>query len=218
MKRECYFYPGHGDEDHQRLTDDLKAFERHPEKRSRMIGAGAVLLVIDMQRYFLKSDSHAFLPSAPAILPRIISIIDAFRTASLPVLFTRHGNRLDETGPMMSWWGGVLETGGSDWPLTEEVAETCRAGEVIDKGSYDAFHETNLQERLSKAGVNEVHVCGVMTHLCCETTARAAFVRGYNVAVAADATATYNYDLHLGSLRGLAQGVARITWSSEYRD
>lgn len=145
-------------------------------------------------------------------------MIDVFRSASLPVLFTRHGNRLDETGPMMRWWGGVLETGGAFGSLVEEIAELCRAGELVEKDSYDAFHETNLQDRLAKAGVNEVHVCGVMTHLCCETTARAAFVCGFDVAVAADATATYNYDLHLGSLRGLAQGVARITWSSEYRD
>lgn len=218
MKKECYFLSEPYNEVNKRLKDELEPFERHPEKLSRVIGEKSALLVIDMQRYFLQPGSHAFLPSAPAILPRILTTISAFRTALRPVFFTRHGNRRDENGPMMRWWSDVLETGGDYWPLCEEIAEACRSGEIVDKCSYDAFYETDLHDRLSKARVGEIHICGVMTHLCCETTARAAFVRGYDAVVVADSTATYNYELHLGSLRGLAQGVSRINWSPEYRN
>jgi bifunctional isochorismate lyase/aryl carrier protein len=50
-----------------------------------------------------------------------------------------------------------------------------------------------------------------MTHLCCETTARAAFVRGFDVFFLVDGTATYNQDYHQATLLNLAHGVAVLT-------
>ena len=58
--------------------------------------------------------------------------------------------------------------------------------------------------------VTDVVITGVMTHLCCETTARSAFVRGYRVWFPVDGTATFNLDFHLGTLRALAHGFASI--------
>jgi len=49
-------------------------------------------------------------------------------------------------------------------------------------------------------------VTGVMTHLCCETTARSAFMRGFDVFFAIDGTATYTEALHRAALLNLAHG------------
>jgi isochorismate hydrolase len=49
-----------------------------------------------------------------------------------------------------------------------------------------------------------------MTHLCCETTARSAFVQGYNVFFPIDGTATYNEEFHFATLTNLAHGFANI--------
>jgi isochorismate hydrolase len=54
-----------------------------------------------------------------------------------------------------------------------------------------------------------------MTNLCCETTARDAFVRDFRVFFLADGTATANHDLHLSSLKNLAFGFATITTFGE---
>jgi len=54
-------------------------------------------------------------------------------------------------------------------------------------------------------------VCGVMTHLCCETTAREAFVRGFEVFFPVDGTASYNQKFHEASLQNLAHGFAILT-------
>jgi len=51
-------------------------------------------------------------------------------------------------------------------------------------------------------------VAGVMTNLCCETTAREAFVRGFRVFFSVDATATSSVDLHEATLKNLAYGFA----------
>ena len=57
-------------------------------------------------------------------------------------------------------------------------------------------------------GVRRIVISGVMTHLCCETTARSAFVRGFEVFFTVDGTASYTADFHRASLLNLAHGFA----------
>ena len=64
----------------------------------------AALLVIDMQNYFLDAASHAFVSSAPAIIPGISGLISRFHDNGRPVIFTRH---IADSSPttMLEWWG-----------------------------------------------------------------------------------------------------------------
>ena len=80
--------------------------------------------------------------------------------------------------------------------------------DVIEKTQYDAFYSTKLEEVLCEQGVSQLVVTGVMAHLCVESTVRSAFVRGFEVFVPVDSIATYNMELHTGSLRGLSHGFA----------
>ena len=61
---------------------------------------------------------------------------------------------------------------------------------IIYKHSPNAFLNTNLLELLKSWGVGCVVICGMMTHMCVEATARAAFDLGFQVLVAEDACAT----------------------------
>lgn len=81
---------------------------------------------------------------------------------------------------------------------------------VVEKETYSAFRKTGLEELLREMGVEEVIVSGVMTNLCCETTAREAFVRGFRVFFSTDATATTSADLHEATLKNLAYGFAYL--------
>lgn len=167
-----------------------------------------VLLVLDMQRYFLAPESHAFVPSAPAIIPNILKLIETFQDHRLPVVFSRHINTPQNAGEMSRWWRDVIAP---DHPLAglaapfDQIAET-----IIEKSQYDAFYQTGLDDILQGQGITDVVITGVMTHLCCETTARSAFMCGYQVWFPVDGTATYNEAYHLGTLRNLAHGFAHI--------
>ena len=86
---------------------------------------------------------------------------------------------------------------------------------VIHKTTYDAFFGTKLDTLLQQHHLDQVLVTGVLTHLCCDTTARAAFCRGFEVYIAADATASSTEQLHVGALLGLADGVAVIQSTRE---
>lgn len=171
------------------------------------------LLGLDLQEYFLAADSHAFVPSAPAIIPNVNSLSGAFQAAGLPVFFTQHLNKPDDAGMMAEWWRDLITL---EHPLAGLSPDLVLGdGVVVPKTQYDAFYQTELADRLIAEGVEDLVICGLMTHLCCETTARAAFVRGFRVWFTVDATATYNSEFHLGSLRNLSHGFASPVLTAE---
>jgi len=49
-----------------------------------------------------------------------------------------------------------------------------------------------LNDQLQTLNVGEVIICGAMTHVCIDTTVRAAFDLGYRCLVVSDACATRN--------------------------
>jgi len=166
----------------------------------------ATLLIIDMQRYFLCARSHAFLPAAPAIIPNINSLIEAFRNATRPIVFTRHANSAQDAGQMAVWWRELLTR---DHPFGDiEDTLDFHDDPLIEKTQYDAFFNTDLETRLRQSRTRQLVISGVTTHLCCESTSRSAFMRGFAVFISIDGTATWNRELHFASLRSLAHGCA----------
>ncbi|MFH0799792.1 MAG: isochorismatase family cysteine hydrolase [Pseudomonadota bacterium] len=171
----------------------------------------SALLIIDVQRYFFDPDGGAFLEGAPAILPNILKLIAAFRAAGLPVAFTRQAHRKGEpTGQMGRWWNDKLPWDGTpDAELIRELAP--KDGDfLIAKTSYSAFEGTRLEEHLRKNGVTTTVICGVMTNLCVETTARHAFIRDFQPAVVEDACAANTPEHHRASILNLSYGFAFI--------
>lgn len=163
----------------------------------------SVLLVIDMQSYFSSI--------AKPIIPSITTTIDLCRRASIPVIYTRHSHKSPaDYGMLGEWWNDDLIFDGT--PEAELMPEVGRRPTdlVVEKNTYSAFRGTGLEERLVEMGVEEVIVTGVMTNLCCETTAREAFVRGFRVFFSTDATATSAVELHEATLMNMAYGFAYL--------
>src|SRR5512138_292175 len=61
---------------------------------------------------------------------------------------------------------------------------------IVYKHEPNAFLNTNLLELLKSWGIERVVICGMMTHMCVDATARAASDLGFQVIVAEDACAT----------------------------
>lgn len=172
----------------------------------------AALLILDMQAFFLDEGSHAFVPDAPAIVTGLAGLARRFSAAGRPVIMTRHSNTADDAGMMKEWWANILEPGTHEVALEPILEELSTA--VMAKTQYDAFYGTDLEKTLRDSGTEQVVATGVMTHLCVETTARSAFVRGFAVFLPADGTATYNREYHAASLLNLSHGTAAITTCS----
>jgi nicotinamidase-related amidase len=204
--KENYLTPGDIEENARRLIPG--AAPRGPEFDI----SNAALLILDMQAYFLGEDSHAFVPDAPAIVSRLAGLARRFGAAGRPVIMTRHSNTAEDAGMMREWWNDILEPGSPGAALEPVLEELSTA--VVAKTQYDAFYGTDLEDILRSSGSEQVVVTGVMTHLCVETTARSAFVRGFAVFLPADGTATYNREYHAASLLNLSHGAAAITTCS----
>lgn len=186
-----------------------------PRPRLELDPSRCALLVIDAQRYFLHRQGRCFLPAAAAVVPRVARLLEAWRRLNATVAFTRHGHAgTGDLGMLGRFYSDYIRRGEPDAEILDELAP--RRGErVIDKTTYDAFIGTDLEAALRRAGSEQILVTGALTHLCCETTARAAFCRGFEVYLAVDATASSTERLHLGALAGLADGVAVLMSSRE---
>ena len=204
MNKERYFAPTCIRQKSLQMLAEVELFRmRHP---LRLVPERSALLILDMQQYFTRESSHAFIPAASAVIPGIAKLYEVCSCRGLPTIFTRHCNSSADAGMMSRWWRDTIT---ESTPASEIVPDFDRAGStVIVKSQYDAFYQTQLEEILRQNGTTQVMICGVMTHLCCETTARSAFVRGFEVFFTIDGTATYNEAHHKATLLNLAHGFA----------
>jgi len=181
------------------------------EEYSRMheiqfIPERAALLILDMQKYFLEKNSHAFIPSALPIIPKIKKLANEFQKRNLPVILTRHINRKEDAKLMGVWWDDLITEMDE---MSEIIPEfDLPHSKVILKTQYDGFYETPLEGILKEHETSQIVITGVMTHLCCETTARSAFVRGFEVFFPINGTATYNEEFHRATFLNLSHGFA----------
>lgn len=164
----------------------------------------AALLVLDMQDYFLNEESHAFVPSSLNIISSIQEISKIVQGMGNKVIFSRHLDTENESSIMNRWWKDNIMPDNNLSRISHLLNK--QAIEIVEKNQYSAFYETGLEAILKENDIEQVIITGVMTHLCCETTARDAFMRGFEVFFVADATATYTEELHLGTLRAISHG------------
>jgi len=209
--KELYFTPEtietKAQEMRQAVVDAQRSqrFVFKPEK--------SAMLVLDMQTYFLEPTSHAYVPSARPILPGLRDLAAAFTQQCLPVIFTRHLNTHADAQLMASWWRDLIREAN---PLSKISAEfDLKQAIVLEKSQYDAFYHTELEHILHSRNVSQLVIGGVMTHLCCETTTRTAFGRGFEPFFLVDGTATYHESFHRASLLNLTHGFAELKLVSE---
>ncbi|MEE8575641.1 MAG: isochorismatase family protein [candidate division Zixibacteria bacterium] len=197
--------------DCQNLLDDIEShlFER-PYNFDLTQSA---LLILDMQDFFLAESSHAHVPSAQAIIPNLRALIKCFASAARPVVFTRHLNNDTDAGMMRTFWRDLLKRDNPLSAITDQLDTS--SGLILEKSQYDAFLNSDLQQILSEQNVRQLVIGGVMTHLCCESTARGAFMRNFEPFMLLDGSATYNRKFHQSSLINLSHGFAHIVSSSE---
>lgn len=172
----------------------------------------AALLVVDMQYFFLEPSSPTFTCGGLAILPNLKKVIQAFRQADRPVIFTRHVHhpgRLD-AGIMDWWWEGMCLEGSPESEIHQDISPMPNE-KVIFKHRYSAFYNTDLETVLRCLQVEDVVIAGIMTNMCCESTARDAYYRDYRVFFPADGTGSITEEMHLASLLNLAFGFSRVT-------
>jgi len=190
------------------LEKILKELKLYRERRARIDSKHSALLVIDLQTYFQQI--------VQPVLENIQKVIQFCRQKNIPIIFTQHGHTdaASDGGVLGEWWGQVILHGTKDWKFIPEMKIEIE-DMVLQKKRYSAFFQTDLEKFLQSKGIKDLIISGVMTNLCCETTARDAFMRDYRVFFLIDGTATGKEDHHLATLKNLGYGFAYLMTCGE---
>ncbi|MEO0004642.1 MAG: isochorismatase family cysteine hydrolase [candidate division WOR-3 bacterium] len=172
----------------------------------------SALLVIDMQKFFLDPSSPTFTSGGLAIVPNLKMLVKEFRQANRPVIYTCHVHHPEgiDAGIMKWWWQGMCIEGTPESRVIDEIAPLPNE-KIVYKHRYSAFYNTDLETVLRCLKIEDLVITGIMTNMCCESTARDAYYRDYRVFFLADGTGTINEEMHLASLLNLAFGFAFVT-------
>lgn len=143
------------------------------------------LVIIDVQNdYFPGGRSE--LVGAVEALDRIKAVLKQFREKKHPIIFMKHINTSPSAAFFLPDTFGV-EIHSDIAPLADEP--------VVEKHAPNSFFQTNLLELLQTKGVGELVVCGMMTHMCIDTTVRAAKDYDIPITLLYDACATKDLNI-----------------------
>ena len=145
-----------------------------------------------MQGEYSDEDEPARAAHARDIVGNVNRLVDLFRAEGLPIVFVKHLHRADgsDAGHMGDFSAPDEEDafveGTPRAQLIPELHVEPRDVVVVKRRS-SAFLGTDLEAVLHTARTRAVVICGLMTSFCCETAARDAHGRDYEVIFAADA-------------------------------
>ena len=199
----------------------LEVIKPYNEHKMKLNPKKAALLVIDMQNDFINKGSMVYTEMAEAIVPNLKRLTSTCRKAKIPIIYTAHVHQdpAVDGGMTAQWWPElkdkkVLVAGSKGAEIHPDIAPRPNE-KVIYKHRYSAFYNTDLEIVLRGLGITDLIISGVMTNICCESTARDAFFRDFRIFFLADGTGSIADDLHLGTLRALAYAFAYVTTVKE---
>ncbi|PCJ22433.1 MAG: hypothetical protein COA96_14475 [SAR86 cluster bacterium] len=141
------------------------------------------LLVIDAQLCAFDSQLEPACYKSEELLEVLTSLIQAARTADIPVIFIQHcGSK-----------GQLYEEGTEHWIIHPQLGPKP-SETVVHKRQSSAFDGTNLKNILAELHIDSVITCGLQSEFCVSNTSFTALDLGLNVTVAEDGHSTWSND------------------------
>ena len=138
------------------------------------------LLLVDIQNDYFPGGKMELVGSTEAGRKARLALY-YFRAKQMPVVHVRH-LAVKPDAPFFIPGSEGSQIHESVAPLETEV--------VVEKNFPNSFRNTALLEKLREQGVEHLVIVGMMTHMCIDTTVRAAFDLGFTCTVLHDACAT----------------------------
>lgn len=156
------------------------------------------------------------------IIPKIHSLLTAFREHNFTIYHTREGHRPDlstlssrelfrsrnnlsslgigDKGPL----GRLLIRGEKGHEIVDELMP-LKNENIIDKPGRSAFQHTELKLMLNIKGIKNLVICGVTTDVCVHSTLREANDNGFDCVLLGDASAASTGPLHEFALQSIKE-------------
>jgi nicotinamidase-related amidase len=161
--------------------------------RSLLRPRHTALINLDLQHHFIESARDG-----SAVITAVNALSAACRDAGVMVIHTRHvlrpdGSNMGLLRRIPKIRDGIL----NDGTVSAAFHDRLELGDhdiTLDKPRFGAFHGTDLELILRSRGIDTVIITGISTPVCCDTTAREANARDFEVLIVRDATASTGDD------------------------
>jgi ureidoacrylate peracid hydrolase len=212
------------------IPENIVARARRQRGRDHIIDhidpARTAHIIVDLQNGFMGTPFDV--PAAREIVPNVNLICAALRHAGGLNVFLRYTYDPAEPQPWTVWFDTYLTPQMSTvhrnafargaepwqlWPLLDVQPRDL----VVDKTRFSAFVPGTcaLDEALRARGIDTLIVTGTLTNVCCESTARDAMQRNYQIAFVADGNATLTDAEHNATLGNMISLFADVMTTAE---
>lgn len=148
------------------------------------------LLIIDVQNDYFEGGKMPLVHPNEA-LEQILIVKKIFEKQHMPIIYIQHISE----GPDVTFFEKNT-LGAEIHPL---LLESNSGHEItVIKATPNSFFDTTLQPVLIEQNIEQLVITGMMTHVCVDSTTRAAKELGYSPIVISDATATRDLSFKQG--------------------
>jgi len=144
------------------------------------------MILIDIQNDYFPGGKCELYQADQAAAIAAAALEDS-RKSGDEVIFIQHINQ-DINAPFFCEGTEGCEIHDSVKPLRSE--------KIIIKRRPNSFYETELKDYLESKGITELYICGMMSHMCIDSTVRAAKDLGYTVNLIENACTTRDLSLN----------------------
>lgn len=163
------------------------------------------LLLIDIQDFYFPGGKNELVNPEKAA-QKAAGLLDYFRNKKETIIHIKH--KSDSQADIHK----------TVTPLTSE--------KVIAKEFINSYRNTDLLDYLKKNNIDELVICGMMTHMCVQAAVRASVDYGFKVILIEDACTTKSLkyedktidseDVHFSTLAALKQYYCQVTTTEKF--
>ncbi|MFV2093680.1 MAG: cysteine hydrolase family protein [Hyphomicrobiales bacterium] len=139
--------------------------------------ASTALILVDIQNDYFKGGAWP-VELMDKVAGNARRLLEHSRRTGDTIIHVRH-EMADATAPFFR--------PGTEGAQIHQFVAPLESELVILKHRPNSFQGTSLRDELEKRGVGQVTICGAMSHMCIDATARAAADFGFGVTIIADA-------------------------------
>lgn len=174
-----------------------------------IVPARAVLLIHDMQQYFMKFFRSDL---AEKLVQNISHIRQKSAELGIPVAYSAQPGDMTEAqrGLLKDFWGSGMKGSPEDRNVVADLAPRPEDW-LLTKWRYSAFFRSDLLDRMRSSGRDQLILTGVYAHIGVIATAIDAFSNDIQPFFVADATADFSEESHLSALKYASQRCAFVT-------
>jgi len=133
------------------------------------------LIIVDMQKVAFTVPRY----NAENVIQRIAALAEKFRRHNKKVIFIQHNGVVDN----------YCFPNTKEWEIVDELP-VHPEDIVVEKLANDSFYKTNLQELLTKHGIEKLYFTGCASDYCVDTTIKSALSKDYDITVVSDCHTT----------------------------